>query len=39
MAGWDKHDLTKIGQADDFHISPLREDGVTYGLRLGSGLS
>ena len=31
MAGWDKHDLTKIGQADDLHISPFREDSRTYG--------
>jgi hypothetical protein len=31
MATWSKHELRKIAEADDLHISPLREDGVTYG--------
>jgi hypothetical protein len=28
---WPKDELRKIAEADDLHISPLREDGVTYG--------
>jgi hypothetical protein len=28
---WSKDELQKIADADDLHISPLREDGVTYG--------
>ena len=28
---WSKDELQKIAQADDLHISPFREDGVTYG--------
>lgn len=28
---WTKNELIKISQADDLHISPYREDGVTYG--------
>jgi hypothetical protein len=31
MAGWKKEELRKIAQTDDLHISPFREDGVTYG--------
>ena len=31
MAGWTKDELTKIAAADDLHISPFRDDGVTYG--------
>ncbi|MBV9610868.1 MAG: DUF2255 family protein [Acidobacteriaceae bacterium] len=31
MAEWTKDELTKIAAADDLHISPLRDDGVTYG--------
>lgn len=31
MTTWKKHDLQKIAEADDLHISPLREDGATYG--------
>src|SRR5689334_23856979 len=31
MADWHKDELTKIAEADDLHISPFREDGVTYG--------
>lgn len=28
---WSKNELSKITKAEDLHISPLREDGVTYG--------
>ena len=28
---WLKDELRKIAGADDLHISPFREDGVTYG--------
>ena len=28
---WSKDELQKVADADDLHISPLREDGVTYG--------
>ena len=31
MAVWSKEELRKIAEADDLHISPFREDGVTYG--------
>lgn len=31
MAAWSKGELRKIAGADDLHISPFREDGVTYG--------
>lgn len=31
MATWPKDELRKIAEADDLHISPFREDGVTYG--------
>jgi hypothetical protein len=31
MAAWSKDELRKIAEADDLHISPFREDGVTYG--------
>ncbi|MBM7655446.1 DUF2255 family protein [Neobacillus cucumis] len=31
MATWLKDELFKIAEADDLHISPFREDGVTYG--------
>src|SRR5215469_7697457 len=31
MTTWSKDELRKIGGADDLHISPLREDGKTYG--------
>jgi len=30
MMGWPKEELRKIAGADDFHIAPFREDGVTY---------
>jgi len=28
---WSKDELQKITDADDLHISPLRDDGATYG--------
>jgi hypothetical protein len=28
---WSKDELHKIAAADDLHIAPFREDGVTYG--------
>jgi hypothetical protein len=28
---WSKDELSEIAEADDLHISPFREDGVTYG--------
>ena len=28
---WTKDELGKIGDSDDLHISPFREDGKTYG--------
>jgi hypothetical protein len=31
MATWSKDELRTIAEADDLHVSPLREDGVTYG--------
>ena len=31
MSTWPKGELRKIAEADDLHISPLREDGKTYG--------
>jgi hypothetical protein len=31
MSTWTKDELEKIAAADDLHISPLREDGKTYG--------
>lgn len=31
MTTWSKDDLRKIAETDDLHISPFREDGVTYG--------
>jgi hypothetical protein len=31
MATWSKDELRRIAEADDLHISPFREDGVTYG--------
>jgi len=31
MSTWSKDELRKIGEADDLHISPFREDGKTYG--------
>ena len=31
MITWSKEELRKIAAADDLHISPFREDGVSYG--------
>ena len=31
MSKWAKEELRKIAEADDLHIAPFREDGVTYG--------
>jgi len=31
MAEWTKDELTKMAAADDLHIAPFRDDGVTYG--------
>ncbi len=31
MSKWSKDELQKIAGTDDLHISPFREDGVTYG--------
>jgi hypothetical protein len=28
---WQKDELRRIAEADDLHIAPFREDGVTYG--------
>ena len=31
MSTWPKNELLKIAEADDLHIAPFRDDGVTYG--------
>ena len=31
MTAWSEDELRKIAGGDDLHISPFREDGVTYG--------
>lgn len=31
MSKWSKNELHEIAETDDLHISPLREDGHTYG--------
>jgi hypothetical protein len=31
MSTWPKDELRKIAEADDLHIAPFRENGVTYG--------
>ena len=31
MAAWSPDELARIAAADDLHIAPLRDDGVTYG--------
>src|SRR5580692_7623586 len=31
MTKWSKDELRRISEADDLHIAPFREDGVTYG--------
>ena len=31
MSSWPKDELRKIADPDDLHISPFREEGMTYG--------
>ena len=31
MAAWRRAELEKMAAADDLHIAPFRDDGVTYG--------
>jgi hypothetical protein len=31
MIPWSKDELRRVAEADDLHIAPFREDGVTYG--------
>jgi hypothetical protein len=31
MGTWSQDELRKIAESDDLHISPFREDGLTYG--------
>jgi hypothetical protein len=31
MSNWREEELDRVAETDDLHISPLREDGVTYG--------
>lgn len=31
MGGWTQEELCKIGETDDLHIAPFRDDGKTYG--------
>jgi hypothetical protein len=31
MTTWSQDELSQIAETDDLHISPFREDGVTYG--------
>jgi hypothetical protein len=31
MSTWSNDELRSIAKADDLHVSPFREDGVTYG--------
>jgi len=31
MSSWRRNELKKIADSDDLHISPFREDGMTYG--------
>ena len=31
MGTWSRDELLQIAEADDLHVSPLREDGKTYG--------
>jgi hypothetical protein len=31
LSAWSHKELRKIAESDDLHISPYREDGVTYG--------
>jgi hypothetical protein len=31
MSEWPNDELRKIAESDDLHVSPFREDGLTYG--------
>jgi hypothetical protein len=31
MSAWSKDELRRIAASNDLHISPFREDGITYG--------
>jgi hypothetical protein len=31
MSSWSKDELCMIATSDDLHVSPFREDGLTYG--------
>ncbi len=31
MTTWPQDELRRIAEADDLHIAPFRDDGVTYG--------
>jgi hypothetical protein len=31
MATWSREELHQLAETDDLHISPVREDGATYG--------
>jgi hypothetical protein len=31
MIAWPENELRRIATADDLHVAPFREDGVTYG--------
>jgi hypothetical protein len=31
MSSWSNDELSKIAETDDLHISPFRDDGLTYG--------
>jgi hypothetical protein len=31
MSSWLEDELRRIAEADDLHVAPFREDGVTYG--------
>jgi hypothetical protein len=31
MTAWPKDELRRIAESDDLHVSPFREDGLTYG--------
>ncbi len=31
MSKWSRNEIHRIAETDDLHISPLREDGKTYG--------
>jgi hypothetical protein len=31
MQAWSREELRRIAEADDLHVSPFREDGLTYG--------